>query len=196
VGHLCFFKDQQRHIHKSCTAGLINMRKLLIGLVITLLTSCSTQHDKRFEAIAFDETKLPNDLEKINDKTVVKWSNKLDTNYFEYFSYKQLGGQFKPIVIKVSGDDYSALRLLTFDNSEHLIGDYEIAGGQCGGPTELEDKIEFCPKKTSKMISPTSLLLKSVQEYYRDWNDSIPMQVDSTHWKIEINNKGQIIEVQ
>jgi hypothetical protein len=172
----------------------LHMIKLL--MLITLLTSCSTQQEKKFETIEFDETKLPSDLAKISNKTVAKWSNKLDTNYFEYFNYKELGGQFKPIVIKVSGDDYSALRLLTFDDNERLIGDYEIAGGQCGGPTELDDKIEFCAAKTGKMISPTSLIIKSVQEYYRDWNDAIPMQVDSTHWKIEINNTGLIIEVR
>src|SRR5688572_23233448 len=102
------------------------MRNLIVGLSIAILISCSTQQEKKFESIVFDETKLTPDLEKISDKTVSEWSNKLDTSYFEYFKYKQLDGQFKPIVIKVTGDDYSALRLLTFDDNGHLIQDYEI----------------------------------------------------------------------
>ena len=50
--------------------------------------------------------------------------------------------------------------------------------------------------RISKMISPTSFLIKNAQEYYQDWNDSIPIQVDSTRWKIEINDQGQIIEIR
>jgi hypothetical protein len=173
------------------------MRILLIIFFVTLLASCSThQKKKEFEVITFDEAKVPDNLGKISNKTVAGWSSKLDTNYFEYFKYKEFDGQFKPMVIHVSGDDYFALTLLTFDENENLIADYEIAGGPCGGPTELEDKIEFCPVRTSEMVSPTTFLIKSIQEYYKDWQDSIPMQVDSTHWKIEITNKGQIIEVR
>jgi len=167
-----------------------------MGLIMLLLCCCSRQQEKKFESMTFDETKLPTELVKIDDKIVSAWSNKLDTNYFEYFEFKHLDGQFNPIVIKVSGDDYSALRLLTFDDNERLISDYEISGGPCGGPTELEDKIEFCPSRISRMTSPTTFLVKTIQEFYEDWDDSKPSEVDSTQWKIEIDQHGQIVVVR
>lgn len=113
--------------------------------------------------------------------------------------YKQLDGQFKPMVVNVSGDDYFALVLYTFDANGKIISQYEISGGPCGGPTELEDKIEFCPIRTSTMISPTTFVVNNIQEFYTNWEDrelKKPIEIDSTQWRIEINELGKIVEIK
>lgn len=89
--------------------------------------------------------------------------------------------------------------LYTFDEHGKIFSEYEVSGGQCAGPAELKDRIELCPKRTCTMINATTFVIKSVQEFYTNWEDlelNKSIQVDSTQWRIEIDQSGKIVEIK
>lgn len=170
-------------------------QSVLFSLVLFL--SCCDQKNSDFKPVHFDESESIENLKKVDKSTLENWGLKgYALNYRDYEYYKELDGNYRPLIVRVSGDDYFALMLYTFDEHGKILSEYEVSGGQCAGPTELADKIEYCPKRTSTMINPTTFIVKNVQEYYAEYDDEKPVEVDSTQWKIEIDPSGRIIEIK
>ena len=169
--------------------------RILIGLLILCaLLSCSrTTTETDFEQIIFDDTTSSDNLKPVDSGLLKKW--KFDSEYrtyFKYYDYLDLGGKFQSKVIKVTGDDYSALVLLTFDNDGNLIDEHEIAGGECGGPTELADKIDLCAYLKSIMINENEFIVRQIQQYTTDTVNWVVTEKDSTEWRIFIDDKGKV----
>lgn len=176
------------------------LKLLLFLLIFSFAVGCSNTKSSEFNPISFNEELLVKNLKKVDKSTLESWGlHDYALNYRNYEYYRELEGEFKPLVMRVSGDDYFALVLYTFDEQGKILSEYEISGGQCAGPTELENKIEFCSKRTSTMISPTVFIIKSVQRFYADWEDietNKPVEIDSTQWQIKIDPSGKIVEMK
>jgi len=170
--------------------------RLLIGLLISMtIWSCSgtTTTETSFKKIVFEDTVSTDNLKLIDKGLLKRWKYDSEySGYLNYYEYMDLNGKFTPKVIKITGDDYSALVLLTFDQDGNKIDEYEIAGGDCGGPTELEDKIEFCPYLKSTMISDNEFIVREIQEFTTDTINWVTTERDSTEWRIFIDEKGKI----
>jgi hypothetical protein len=172
------------------------MRRLIFGLLIlTTITNCTRTGttETAFDQIVLEDTVSEDNLKTIDRGLLKKWGN--DGPYAEYLSfyyYLDLKGKFSPKVIKKTGDDYSALILMTFDKDGNPIDEYEIAGGDCGGPSELEDKIAFCPYKKSIMISDSEFIVREIHEFTTDTINWVTTESDSIEWRIYIDDKGKI----
>lgn len=170
-------------------------RSLAAVLLLIITTNCTSTAttETSFDQIFLVDTVPENNLKTIDRRLLKKWG--YDGPYSEYlhfYYYLDLKGKFNPKVIKKTGDDYSALILITFDKEGNPIDEYEIAGGDCGGPSELEDKIVFCPYKKSIMISDSEFIVREIHEYTTDTINWVATERDSTEWIIQIDDKGQI----
>ncbi len=177
-------------------AYFLRLMRLLIGLLISVtIWGCSRTRttETSFEPVIFDDTTSTDNLKPIDKGLLRKWKYDSEySGYRNYYDYLDLKGKFRPKVIKITGDDYSALVLLTFDGEGNKIDEYEIAGGDCGGPTELEDKIEFCPYLKSTMVSDTEFIVREIREFTTDTINWVTTERDSTEWRILIDDNGKI----
>lgn len=147
--------------------------------------------------IVFDDTTSVDNLKPVDSLLLIKWKiSRERRRYFKYFEYFHIGGKFHSEVIKVTGDDYSALVLMTFDSNGDIIDKYEIAGGDCGGPTEFVDKIDLCPYLKSVMISENEFIIRQIRQFTTDTVNWVVTEKDSTEWRILIDEKGRINKKQ
>jgi hypothetical protein len=173
------------------------IRFLMLMSVFMTITGCTSKNTNGFKEIIFEDRGLGN-LVEIDKGLVKKWygDSTYESRFYNYYDLVKLSGKFNPWIIKKTGDDYYALVLLTFNNEGNIIDEYEIAGTDCGGPTELEKKIEFCPYKKAIMKNENEFVIRQVQEYSTDLVNWKVTESDSTEWKIKINDFGKIVETR
>jgi hypothetical protein len=113
-----------------------------------------------------------------------------------YFVSKQKKfSNHQPIIVRIEADDYFAVILMVFDDNKSLISWKELSGGLCAGPSEYEDRIEYCPESYSIANNNTDLTFISSTEII-PVIDSVVIQdstlIDSLTYHISINNNGII----
>lgn len=114
-----------------------------------------------------------------------------------FFAKQPKVGNIQPVIVHVTMDDYTSYIMLLIDE-EHKLTDWkEIAGGICGGPTELEDGLELCVDAYSVFekenmfnhfrITTTLPIIDSLP------SDSVNI-IDSLIYKVEVENTGSLKE--
>lgn len=165
---------------------LITEMRQIIGLfILTAILGCTTKTTKQndFKQIYFRDTISTDKLKEIDYDQLKKWG--YDTVYRRYFYYQELGGQHKSLVIKVTGDDYHFLTLLTFDHNNKLVDDYKLSGSNCSGPD--------CPFRESVMTNENEFLVREIQEFSDDSVRWVTSKIDTTQWTIKIDQNHKVI---
>jgi hypothetical protein len=110
---------------------------------------------------------------------------------FFFVSKQKKEKEYQPIVFFVSGDDYSALTLLTVDSLGYPVDKVNIEGGNWGGPTEIGDSLMLSMEPTFSMLNGNEII-KSRSTYYERLHDAYSFFIDSIVYKSTIDRKGKI----
>jgi hypothetical protein len=110
-----------------------------------------------------------------------------------YFISKQDKiGQFQPIVIYITGDDYTSLTMIILNKNNDYVSGFNVHGGMLSGPEEVGDSIEKFEARRYSIIGKSEITTFKIDE--SDFTDSLkrPSIIDSIVFKSYIDNKGKI----
>ena len=101
-------------------------------------------------------------------------------------------GDYTPIIVLLSGDDYESLIYILVDKNNKPISHLILSGGNCAGPDEETDStFKNCPDKTS-FLNGNEILSYVLIICERKDSVSEPAIIDSITFKSIIKLTGQI----
>jgi hypothetical protein len=111
-----------------------------------------------------------------------------------YFISKQNKiGTVQPILVMITGDDYTSLTMILLDKNNHSVNGFNLFGGMQPGPTEKGDSLLIIPLDRYSVIAGN--VITSYEVTHTDYSDSLkrPTLVDSVVLKSVIGDAGKII---
>ena len=113
-----------------------------------------------------------------------------------FISIQEKAGDYQPIVIQLSGDDYGSLLYIVLDKQNNPVSHLLISGGECAGPiSETDSTMEICPI-TQAFFNKNKInwyRLHVNERIIEDENKTVPSIIDSIYFQSEINTEGKII---
>ncbi|MES2278222.1 MAG: hypothetical protein V4592_19485 [Bacteroidota bacterium] len=110
-----------------------------------------------------------------------------------YFISKQPKiGEFQPIIVSISGDDYNSLTMIILDKNCHYIDAYNVNGGMQPGPNMIGDSTIKIELRSYSIIDKDNIQSIKIDETYS--TDSIkkkPSIIDSTVFKTSVDRFGK-----
>lgn len=122
----------------------------------------------------------------------------VDTNYVKrfttsYFISKQNKvGQYQPLIIWSSGDDYTSLILAIVDSCLNPVSHLVLSGGLFGGPFETNDTLSSWGEDKFSKINNNEISTCILKTYVWTVNPDSTMIIDSLSYKSVIMDNGQI----
>ncbi len=109
-----------------------------------------------------------------------------------FISKQEKVGDYQPIIIWISGDDYTSLMLVLVDSTLNPISHLVLNGGLFAGPYEINDSLTLWGKDKHSEIKNTIINSYLLNTYV--WTDSRNDSafVDSITYKSQILQNGQI----
>ena len=120
-----------------------------------------------------------------------------DSSYLSYIDAYFIArqnpiGNYTPIILHISGDDYSAVQLILLDTSLNPVAHYTLHGGECGGPASDDGKtMEYCPEIQST-IKDDEIRTYVLHIFVSDDSASLPARIDSISYLSKILPTGKI----
>jgi hypothetical protein len=116
------------------------------------------------------------------------------TNWMEgrFISKQKNIGEFLPIIVLVSGDDYEALFFILLDKSYNPISHYRMYGGFNGGPSEGPDSTLELSPVIHTFIRGNEFASYSLTEFMRPDSIARLSIIDSVNYIGKILPTGQI----
>jgi hypothetical protein len=114
-----------------------------------------------------------------------------------YFISKQRKvGDIQPIIIHISGDDYTSLTMILLNKNGEYVSGFNISGGMDGGPTEIGDSLLSYEAKSYSNINNDQLTTCRITE--TDHTDTAKKQViiDSNVFQTIVTPNGNFITKQ
>ncbi len=187
----------------------------LISIVFTLI-SCTIQNSKMNNVIATNEIdsitkRIDQKLFKYNEiktfdkfdwdakgferltDTILlnKWFNQ--SHFFNMykismFSVQKRIGNLIPMTFIQTGDDYGAIVMKLVDSRNgKVIGTMELSGGQCGGPSDLDNGgFELCDNRSSYFDSDSTFRHNLVHFYCDSLTDNSELRIDTIKYFVTI----------
>lgn len=127
----------------------------------------------------------------------------IDANYVcqymdAYFiSIQEKVGDYQPIIIQLTGDDYGSLLYIVLDKQNNPVSHLLISGGECGGPiSETDSTMEMCPI-TQAFMNKNKInwyrLHVTERKITKEEDKIMPSIIDSVYFQSEINTEGKMI---
>lgn len=148
---------------------------------------------KKVEFVALDSTYKTKILAPILKKDLGIDKDYVQSFIRSYFISKQDKiGDYQPVIIWASGDDYTSLILAVVDSSLNPISHLVLNGGLFSGPFEVNDSLTSWGEYKCSHINGTIINTYTINTYV--WTDSRNDSafVDSIIFKSQILQNGQI----
>jgi hypothetical protein len=141
--------------------------------------------DFDYEAKGFKELK--------DTMLISKWFGKNYNLAFNIYLYSIQNpvGNILPLTFIQTGSDYGAIVLKLIDyKNDIVIRTFELSGGECGGPGEIENnKWELCERNSSLFLSDSVIRNTKVRFYCDSLSDESNMRVDTIKSLLTINQR-------
>jgi hypothetical protein len=148
---------------------------------------------KRVEFVALDTTYKLKILAPILKKDLGVDKDYVKSFLISYFISKQDKiGDYQPLIIWTSGDDYTSLILTLVDSTLNPVSHFVLNGGLFAGPYEINDSLTSWGEDRHSKINGTTINTYSINTYV--WTDSRNDSafVDSIIYKSQISQNGLI----
>lgn len=148
---------------------------------------------KKVEFVVLDTTYKLKILAPILKKDLGVEKEYVKSFLISYFISKQDKiGDYQPLIIWTSGDDYTSLILTLVDSTLNPVSHFVLNGGMYAGPYEINDSLTSWGEEKHSTINGTTINTYSINTYV--WTDSRNDSafVDSLTYKSQISQNGQI----
>jgi len=117
----------------------------------------------------------------------------IENNLLAFFIAKQNKiGEFQPIVLYITGDDYSSLTLIVLNKNNSPVGGFNLCGGLDSGPYSTGDSLTTYHANSYSIINPNQIITYRIDQ--SDFADSVkkPSIIDSSVFSSHIDKDGKI----
>jgi len=148
---------------------------------------------RKIEFVELDKSYKTKILAPILQKDLgvqIDYVNSFMTSHF--ISKQQKVGEFQPIIIYTSGDDYSSLILAVVDSTLTPISHLLLSGGQFAGPYEVNDSLSCWGEDKQSVIKGQRIKSYKLNTYVWTYSRNDSAFVDSIIYQSRILENGRI----
>jgi hypothetical protein len=113
-----------------------------------------------------------------------------------FVSKQERIGKVQPIIIKVTGTDYTSLILVTTNESGYILSSKILFGGENGGPLNVSDSLLILPPFSRSYFNKNEIKTFSITASINPNKNNIPAIIDSVNYLTTIDENGNIKTIE